>query len=253
MSIASQSEVNMEVIFLDDISSDQSLEIARTVSLSYPSVHWVIAKNSERLGMAANWNACVSRARGEFIKLVGQDDVLLPTCLRRQVEALRKNPSVTITSTKRTIINGKGRRLFKVPTPYPQGVSLGSSASLRCLLSGTNIIGDPVAVLFRRNAMLLTGLFNTDIKYCTDMEMWLRLLSRGDLYFETTSLVLYRIHRNATGQTVKNIVSEDFIKSLDAVEKLFGWRISPVQKFLIKQKARLLTILRNAAYALFTR
>jgi len=245
--------VSIEVIILDDDSTDDTLLIARAVSLSYPSVHWVIRKNSVRLGMAANWNACVSQARGEFIKLVGQDDVLLPNCLQRQADALRTHSNVSIAATKRTIINGESQRLFETPARYPRGITLGSTAALKCLLSGTNIIGDPVAVLFRRSALTLAGLFNTDIKYCTDMEMWLRLLACGDLYFDATSLVLYRIHQNATGQTVKNIVTTDFLRSLACVEKLFSWKISPMQRFCIKHKARLLTMLRNGVYALFAK
>jgi glycosyltransferase involved in cell wall biosynthesis len=253
VSIASQTEVSVEVILLDDDSTDDTLQIARAVSLSYPSVDWVIRKNSVRLGMAANWNACVSQARGEFIKLVGQDDVLLPNCLKRQANALREHSNVSVAATKRTIINRESQRLFEMPTRYPRGITLGSTAALQCLLSGTNIIGDPVAVLFRRNALTFSGLFNPDIKYCTDMEMWLRLLACGDLYFDTTPLVLYRIHQNATGQTVKNIVATDFLRALVCAEKLFSWRISPMQRFCIKHKAQLLTILRNSVYALFTK
>lgn len=249
ISVASQSGVNFEIILLDDCSSDQSLEVARSVAARYPAIHWIIRRNPSRLGMTGNWNACISEARGEFIKLMGQDDALLPGCLKNQVLALRANPGVSVASGARIVINSKGRHIFKVPSQFPLGSTPGTSAARRSLLSGTNLIGDPVVVLFRKSSLDKAGPFNADIVYCTDMEMWLRLLAYGDLYFEPTPLALYRVHGNATGQTVRSIVSQDYIRSLQAVEGLFNWKISAGQKFWIRQKSRFLAVLRNVAYA----
>lgn len=253
VSIATQTGVSMEVILLDDDSGDETMEIAQIVSANYPAIQWTIRRNPRRLGMASNWNACVSLANGEFVKLVGQDDALLPDCLHRQVEILRAHPNVTVVSTRRTIMNERSRPLFKMPTPYHPGVTPGATAALQCVHSGTNIIGDPVAILFRRNTLKLTGLFNPNIKYCTDMEMWLRLLAFGDFYFEKKSLVLYRIHHNATGQKIKDVVPNDILAALTSVEGLFEWYISPRRRIWIKQKAKVLTMLRNLVYTLFAK
>jgi hypothetical protein len=83
--------------------------------------------------------------------------------------------------------------------------------------------------------------------------MWLRLLSYGDLYFQSESLVFYRIHQNAAGQSVKSIAPADFMKAVASVEALFDWKITNVQRFLIKQKVRVLTMLRNVVYLLFAK
>lgn len=250
VSAATQSGVTLEIIVLDDCSSDDSLEIARKVSVHHPNVHWLIQKQPARLGMVANWNACITEARGEFIKLMGQDDVLLPGCLERQVHSMRANPTVSVSAGARIVINRSGRQLFKVPSPFPQGTTTGPVAAQRSLLSGTNRIGDPVAVLFRTGSFIKAGPFNAEILYCTDMEMWLRLLAYGDLFFEPTPVALYRVHGRATGQSVRGVVPEDYIRSLNAVEGLFTWKITPIQKYWIRQKSRVLGLLRNAVYAL---
>ncbi len=251
--MATQQGVTLEIILLDDASTDGTIELAEAILQRYPAIERIIKKNPVRLGMAANWNACVSLARGEFIKLMGQDDVLLPDCLQKQVLAMRSHPGVSVASVARTIINQSGRPFFRMPSPFPSEVIAGPVAARQCLMSGTNLIGDPVAVLFRRRALDSAGCFNPEIKYCTDMEMWLRLLALGDLYFDQSALVLYRIHGKATGQSVRDIVPQDFIKSLQSVEGLFDWKISGMQRLLIKQKSRLLAVLRNAVYWILSR
>ena len=252
VSVASQDAVEMEIILLDDHSRDGTVEIAQSVAQRYPGHRWIVKENPERLGMAANWNACVGLARGEFVKLVGQDDLLHAGSLSRQVSALRSNPSATVASAARVMINRRGQQMFQMPSPYPTGLIPGSEAALKCLLSGTNLVGDPVAVLFRRSAMQKSGGFNPDIRYCTDMEMWLRLLALGDLYFDQSPLASYRVHGKATGQSLKKIVPTDYLKSLEAVEGLFEWKISASQRFWIKQKSFVLAVLRNTVYAILS-
>ena len=251
--IASSEEVEIEIILLDDQSTDNTVEIAQSMALRFPKHRWIVSTNPVRLGMAANWNACVALAQGEFVKLVGQDDVLREDCLSRQVGALRANPNATVASAARIMINRNGGRMFRMPSPYPTGLIPGPEAALQCLLSGTNLVGDPVAVLFRRATMLEAGGFNPEIRYCTDMEMWLRLLALGDLYFDQTPLAYYRVHGNATGQSLKKIVPVDYLKSLEAVEGLFPWKISASQRQWIKRKSRLLAVLRNAVYTILSR
>jgi glycosyltransferase involved in cell wall biosynthesis len=250
VSVATQSGVTLEIIFFDDFSSDGSLEIAQKVSALHPNIRWLIRKNPSRLGMTGNWNACIAETRGEFIKLMGQDDALLPGCLERQVKAMRANSGVSVAAGARVVINRDGRQLFKVPSPFPLGTTSGPAAAQRSLLSGTNRIGDPVAILIRKNHLNQVGPFNAKILYCTDMEMWLRLLAYGDLFFDPTPVALYRVHGRATGQSLRAIVPQDYINSLNTVEELFPWRITPIQKFWIRQKSRFLGLLRNAVYAM---
>ncbi|NBV85576.1 MAG: glycosyltransferase [Verrucomicrobia bacterium] len=253
VSVATQQGVTLEIVLLDDDSTDGTFELAESVLQRYPTIERTVRKNPVRLGMAANWNACVNLARGEFVKLMGQDDVLLPDCLQKQVLAMRSHSNVSVASAARLMINKGSRPFFRMPSPFPSGVIAGPVAARQCLLSGTNLIGDPVAVLFRKSAFDSAGCFNPKIKYCTDMEMWLRLLSLGDLYFEQSTLVLYRIHGESTGQSLRDIVPQDFIKSLESVEGLFDWKITGMQRLLIRQKSRLLAVLRNAVYSILSR
>ena len=47
-------------------------------------------------GLHANWSRVLSESRGEYVKLVCQDDLLAPGCLRRQADLLRTHPSSSL-------------------------------------------------------------------------------------------------------------------------------------------------------------
>ena len=95
-SVVTQQGVDLEIIIGDDGSTDRSLEIARDYAQRYPHPKWSILSSGERLGMAGNWNACIQAATGDFVKVMGQDDLIYPAASASQAELLEKNPSVSL-------------------------------------------------------------------------------------------------------------------------------------------------------------
>ncbi len=93
-----------------------------------------------------NWWRAIEGATGEFVKLVGQDDLLAPECLERRTAALRANPGAAL------------RRLPPAASSIPDGATLRAAHGLRGLDglvparearrlvvgSGMNILGEPV-------------------------------------------------------------------------------------------------------------
>ena len=74
-----------EFIFIDDGSTDDSVELLRSLTGSWSRVTIVSQANS---GPAVALNAGVRRARGDFIKPMDGDDILLPWATRRLLEAI---------------------------------------------------------------------------------------------------------------------------------------------------------------------
>src|SRR5262249_37649478 len=62
-----------------------------------------------------------------------------------------------------------------------------------CLRSGTNVIGEPGAVLFRRALAQETGAFDAAQPYLIDLDYWFRLLLKGDAYYLPDPLVAFRV------------------------------------------------------------
>ena len=73
-SVIAQGESVAEIIVSDDRSDDETLELVRKVGGDRIRV----SINSDRLGLAGNWNQCVSLCRTSLIAIVHQDDRLRP-------------------------------------------------------------------------------------------------------------------------------------------------------------------------------
>jgi len=177
--------------------------------LSDPRVR--IITDAAPKNMAENWNATITESKGEFIKLLCYDDLPRPDSLERQVKALQEYPGVVLASGARTIINSKGKVLFTRSGIKKTGIYAGRKMIRRCIMAGTNIIGDPVNVMWRRSAMEKVGLFDPSVVYCTDIEYWLRLLSVGDLYYDAEPTGYYRIHGSAAATGLAGVTVQDFV------------------------------------------
>ena len=84
-SIAGQMFTDLEVIMVDDGSTDNGAEVARKWAESDPRF---ILVHSERGGPGGARNRGIERARGEFVALVNNDIELDPDCLREFVAGL---------------------------------------------------------------------------------------------------------------------------------------------------------------------
>lgn len=246
--VVGQTFQNWELLVVNNASTDSTGDILRrlTAELSDPRIR--ILTNPCTLSMAENWNIGLQQARGEFIKLICADDIPAKDCLERQVRSLRVHPGAILASGARMIINSQGKKLFIRDGIRKEGIHNGSTMIRRCILAGTNIIGDPVCVMWRRSATDQLGLFNPSVGYCTDMEYWLRLLSIGDLYYDTVPVGFYRIHKNAAAVRLANAVASDVVHAAKLQAQRGSITLSKMDFFLVSTEATLLSFLRQLCY-----
>src|SRR3954465_13746774 len=79
-SVLMQTFRDFELIVTDDHSPDDTFAIAS----SYGDPRIRCLRNERNLGAEGNWNRTLEQARGHYVKLLPQDDVLDPSCLQRQ-------------------------------------------------------------------------------------------------------------------------------------------------------------------------
>ena len=72
------------------------------------------------------------------------------------------------------------------------GLYPGRAIITRCLAENTNLIGEPSAVLFRRQDAARG--FSPRYRQCVDLEMWFHLLEGGDLVYSPEPLCCFRVH-----------------------------------------------------------
>lgn len=94
--ILAQSVKPLEVIVLDDCSTDNSIEVIGQFAEAHPVVKLV--RNEKNLGVMPNLNKGVLMSRGDYICIGSADDEILPGLLEKSLTMLAKHPSAGISS-----------------------------------------------------------------------------------------------------------------------------------------------------------
>lgn len=204
---------DFEIVVVDNCSTDQTVTLIRDFQKrSDRCINFY--KNDRNIGLVGNFNKCLEYAQGEYIKFLCSDDLLLPECIEYMASALDTRQSVSLVCSGRLILNEFGEKLGLNKYLSKETIIRGSSATSRCLFGG-NYIGEPTAVMFRKKD-LNNHFFREDLLQLTDLEMWFRLLEKGDLLSIGNPMCAIRLH---SGQmTHKNIRSG---KLIDDNLKLF--------------------------------
>jgi len=239
-----------ELILINNASKDNTGAIIDRIASTQNDPRIRVITHTTTLPANENWNSGLKEAKGEFVKMICADDVPTLDCVERQVRILRDHPSVSLVAGARTIVNIEGKPLFKRSGISKSGIHNGLAMIRRSMLAGTNIIGDPVVTTWRRSAMEQVGMFDPTVVYCPDIEFWWRLLSVGDLYYDTTPSGFYRIHGNAAATGLVDVAVRDFSYSAQLQVKRGTLTLSEVDRSIIAFKAHCNNIARKLIYTI---
>ncbi len=197
-SVLAQDFADFELLIVDDCSSDATAEVVQPFCQLDQRVHF--AANPANLGMVENWNQCLDKARGQYIKfLFGDDKLSDPQALSKMISLLEKHPSAMLAASARTLLDEKSH-VTDIVRPLPAGCHRGRKIIARCVMEDANLIGEPSAVLFRKEDAQRG--FDPNLRQIVDLEMWFYLLEQGDLAYTREPLCAFRQH--AQQQTVVN-------------------------------------------------
>lgn len=109
-SMLAQDWHSMEILVLDDASTDGTLDVVKALLADHPRRSIVrVMPSARNQGLAANWNRGVSAATGEIIIAAAGDDVSAPSRVRESANFLKSNPSVHALYYNCRIIDEDGR------------------------------------------------------------------------------------------------------------------------------------------------
>jgi glycosyltransferase involved in cell wall biosynthesis len=243
-SILAQTHQHFELLIFDDASTDSSWSLLHT----FQDPRLLLHRNERNLGPEGNWNLALAATHGSYIKLFHQDDLLSPDCLARQVATLEGLPQAVMAFSSRTIIRPDGSRLFDRSAPWPTGEVEAKTIVQGCLRSGTNLIGEPSAVLFRTEVARKTGSFDGQFPYVIDLDYWLRLLEHGSGYCLQSPLASFRISKNQWSTAIGRRQSRQFIAFLDKLTIAGQWQIGTITKLRGKTMSILNQLMRLLVY-----
>ena len=91
-SVLAQDYADLEIVIVDNNSSDGTREILEMVK----DDRVLIIRNATTLPMVDNFNLAVQQSQGQFVKLICADDALQPDCIAAQSKVLEDNPDVAL-------------------------------------------------------------------------------------------------------------------------------------------------------------
>ena len=95
--ILQQSTPPLEIIIIDDGSTDNSVEIIQQLAASHPSIQF--HRNDRNQGVCYTVNRGIDLARGDYVFLSGADDEVLPGFLEKSLSVLGRNPQAGLSCT----------------------------------------------------------------------------------------------------------------------------------------------------------
>jgi glycosyltransferase involved in cell wall biosynthesis len=191
-SILQQTYRHLEIIISDDASTDRTLEIVSSLA----DERVVVIRNHRNIGAPANWFGSLQHATGKYVKIVCADDLLDPQCVERQVEVLESLPEheACIIASRRRLIDGKGQSINAPNLQIAPGTYAGPKIIKRMVRSGTNIIGEPMAAMFRRHDVQAHVHGITDNVYMMDVQIYMDVLRKGSLVMLPSTDCSFRVH-----------------------------------------------------------
>jgi GT2 family glycosyltransferase len=193
--ILAQESVPFALLVCDDRSDDETVSLIRTEAGDRVQIEI----NSERLGLAGNWNRCVALCGTPYVAVFHQDDVMMPGHLPAHVAAFGADPRVGIVASATETIDAEGHDvpetiierggLGPVDRTFAAGAALPSFATgnpLRC--SGVSL---------RVEAHKQAGGFDQSYCYVVDWDFWIRVARSWSLAWLAKPTAQIRWHADS--------------------------------------------------------
>jgi len=205
-SVLSQTYANLEVIVVDDGSTDQSESVLRSYE---DRIRWLRQPNR---GVSAARNLGIQESHGELVAFLDGDDLWRRDKLERQVPVF-ENPSVGLVYCGLEQIDGAGRPLG-TRTSEMRGRVLRQLALLR----GPGVLGPGSSAVLRRECLDRVGLFDTELSNAEDWDLRRRIACHYEIEVAPEPLVLYRLHGRGAHRNVAAYERDQ----LRAFERMFS-------------------------------
>lgn len=190
-SILGQTHTDLELIIVDDGSTDRSRDVVR--SITDPRVIHIEQANK---GVAAALNTALALTKGALIARQDADDVSLPTRLERQLQRFREEPELAICGTWATITDATGE-----PTGAHEHPTDHAHIRYRLLFDSQFVSS---SVMMRASILAEVGCFDTDQRVFEDYDLWSRIARAGRTANLPEHLVKYRVLHTGLSHTTHN-------------------------------------------------
>lgn len=230
-SVRSQTHCALEIVVVDDGSSDNTAAVAEEHAARDPRVRVVRQANS---GVAAARNRGIAETSGRYIAPIDADDLWAPTKIEKQLSEMLKAPgTVALVYTWTANIDAAGFVTSYEPAPIASGDCLAAMCYM-------NLVGSGSSPLLLREAVDHAGGFDESLRTrraegCEDYKMYLQIAENYEFGLVPEYLTGYRIvSGNMSSDAARMIRSRDICSDFiverhpelaDIVRRGRAWRL----------------------------
>jgi glycosyltransferase involved in cell wall biosynthesis len=214
-SVLTQEAVNLELIVVDDGSTDATADAVRRLN----DERITLLRNEQPIRVAAARNMGAAAARGAWIAFLDDDDLWSPQKLARQLEAADTTNRNWVYAGV-VEIDRSGVLIGGEPPPTPE--------ALAETLTTKNVMPAGCSnVMVRADVFRSVGGFDEDLRHLADWALWLRLLHRGGPACVSLPLVAYRIHAGQASLDWHGMIAEGRI-----LQARYGANLNSIRRWL---------------------
>ena len=217
-SVAEQTWRDWELVLVEDGSRDGTEAMVRAFAAEREQPVTFLS-NQRNLGLPETRNRAARVARGEFIAMLDADDRWSPDHLESALDVFSRTGADVVFSAAEERDAHTGELLGYMQGSPGEIEDLPASLFQRCFLI-------PTGSLVRRQALFDVGLFDPEVGYCNDLDLWFRML-RAEKRFEYTGSVSCEYRRHECAISARK-VSEMLVYRAFVYERNRDWEAVPV-------------------------
>lgn len=212
-SILEQRGCDLEVIVVDDASTDETAEVLRGYR-DDPRVR--VVRHDARRGHMLSNNEGLAMARGEFVGIFDADDYLIRAdAIARKVDVFDRNPRVGFVYSAHVLVDEHGNdfRLFR---PWEHDYVRSGLEEFTHLVRACYVPHS--STLVRRSCHGRPDeIYDLALPHAADWDLWLRLCARYDVGYIADALQAYRQHRSQMSHSRMSprAATNDLLRTLD--------------------------------------
>jgi len=248
---AGADEMQIEVV--DDGSTEVDVErLVRNVAGDRVAFH----RRSERGGLCVSWNTCIERARGHWVHILHQDDLVLPGFYQRLRQGIELEPDIGAAFCRDILMDEDGNWYAISPL---QSRAPGIIPDWLERIASGQFIRTP-AIVVKNDVYRKIGGYSPELVYTLDWDLWKRIAARYPVWHEPQPLACYRTHKSSETSRLIHAGADiaDARKSIEIsrayLPKEIADRVSAIaaERFSIEavNNARRMLGLRNVSAAL---
>lgn len=216
-----------EIVVVDDGSTDNTGQLVR--AMTDPRLKYIYQNNR---GVSAALNTAWRAARGEFVAMLGSDDVFLPRQIETLLPHLERDAALGFVYARAQAMDAQGKPLPQVLGASPKF----AERALASILYGDCVCG--IACLIRRDILERAAGFDEALVANEDWDLWIRMAEISGFAFHDEILARYRMHPTSLTGARSEKYQRVVMERIRLIESYYARTAVPSEALSVKSLAR---------------